>query len=504
MAISARIFSSQRSSVLEVLRMDWETLRELLTPTNTVEVARAFHSFLELFSIWSFMGVVACDVLLRFIGERKGWTWPVHWQERLFRLDCWKCRFTLFRWPAHSELVSAKSLLKTNSLIWFAIAIMLEFATHRYSERVDALTDDELSASQKQIGAALVTSGRAIERATTLEAIIQPRYLTDDEVRQIKEGLKTIPGRDLMIGSHWLDAESARLAGQVKMAFNAAGIGNNAGNPEDLIGKWPRVPLGLFGGSEFHGTDIHVGIEVWGKDRKLVADTLRSATHFDVATPDTPSPFGFDAGNLVSVFVGLKPLPEVQALRTITQRETDARLALEKRVLWAGPRDVLIHASEDVFKQRLERFSRQKFKISMCEPGLASEPRVVSGIDEPSLALQATVIALEKAGWQLTDWPAPGMTLSRFVPFTIRACLGPGLLVGIRGGASESTRNAACALQGTINDVLTQAVPSGISTCWSNTFALSQHPEMLPEDEIDVEVGPHPVIPGDPWKTAPP
>lgn len=317
--------------MLEVLRVDWETLRELLTPTNTLEVARAFHSFLELFSVWSFMGVVACDILLRFIGEKKGWTWTVRWQERRFTVDSGKYTFTLFRLPAHNELVSAKSLLKTNSLIWFAFAIMLEFATHRYSERIDALTDEELSVSQKQIGAALITSSRAIERATTLESIIQPRYLTDEETQQIKEGLKTIPGSDLMIGSHWIDAESARLARQIKAALNSAGIGRKPGNPEDLIGKWPRVPLGPFGGGELHGPEIHVGVEVWGKDKQIVADTLRSVTHLDVTTPDGRSPFDFDAPNLVSVFVGLKPAPLSVETARISARTQNTRLDTEAR-----------------------------------------------------------------------------------------------------------------------------------------------------------------------------
>lgn len=183
-----------------------------------------------------------------------------------------------------------------------------------FSRHLETLSDLE-------VGNAISASGKAIERAAKselraaeLEAIIQPRYLTDEQEQQIIDGLKSLAGRDLLIGSHWLDAESARFARQIKTALNAAGIGAKPGSPEDLIGKWPRVAPGLFNAREFHGPDIHVGIEVWGKDRQFVARTLKNITHLDVTMPEGPSPFDFEADSLLSVFVGLKPLPQVRAL----------------------------------------------------------------------------------------------------------------------------------------------------------------------------------------------
>src|SRR5579872_2499865 len=51
-----------------------------------------------------------------------------------------------------------------------------------------------------------------------------------------------------------------------------------------------------------------------------------------------------------------------------TLGEIDARLALEKRVLWEGPRDVLIRASKDRLSKAILRFRGQLFINSICWP----------------------------------------------------------------------------------------------------------------------------------------
>jgi hypothetical protein len=191
---------------------------------------------------------------------------------------------------------------------------------------------------------------------------------------------------------------------------------------------------------------------------------------------------------------------EAKALRMRVNAEISARLELEKQFLWEGPRDVLVRSSEGAFKKNLGKFAGQKFKVSMCDPAIVPGQRIESGLSESNLALQAMRFALSGAGWKLTAWPG---FVAGELPYIINGCSGPGILVGIGNAAPQSTRDAACALQETINEVLTQKVPSGLTTCWSRTFALVKRPDALPEDEIDVEVGPHPAVQGDPWKTVP-
>jgi hypothetical protein len=203
-------------------------------------------------------------------------------------------------------------------LFWHSCApllVVLGIAGELIFETRAFIVDNQLTAASdvKRIRAENDATA-ALKRATEAEVLLQPRSLTEEQARNLKDGLGSLNGRDLMIGSHWLDSESARFAGQIKAALNSAGIGAKPGGPEDLIGKWPRVALGLFGGGEFHGTEIHSGIEVWGKDRKIVADALKHATGLTAVAPDTPGPFGFETDSLVSVFVGLKPLPQIEAL----------------------------------------------------------------------------------------------------------------------------------------------------------------------------------------------
>lgn len=145
----------------------------------------------------------------------------------------------------------------------------------------------------------------ALDRATEAEAILQPRSIALDQARDIRASLKSLAGLDLWIGSHWIDPESARLAGQIKSALNGADIGLGPNSPADMIGKWPSIPTGGATpgwGTTFRVPDIHTGIEIWGKERKVVAETIRRVAHLDAAAPEIPSPFG-ETDNLVVVFV---------------------------------------------------------------------------------------------------------------------------------------------------------------------------------------------------------
>ncbi|HTW64008.1 MAG TPA: hypothetical protein VME17_05295 [Bryobacteraceae bacterium] len=169
----------------------------------------------------------------------------------------------------------------------------------------------ELKAIQEREIAELAHgTATATRRAAELQLLIQPRELSDEQQHAITDSLKMLAGRGLLIGSHWNDVESARLARQIKGVLNNAGVGISKDSPDDRIGKFPEIPVGLFGGGTVSGVEIHTGIEIWGSDREVVATAFRSIGKLVVTTPQDHSPFAFDSPGLITIFVGVKPLPE--------------------------------------------------------------------------------------------------------------------------------------------------------------------------------------------------
>ncbi len=275
-----------------------------------------------------FVGVVVCDLLLHLTENTERLRWTVGWSERTRTVALFGSIFRL-RLPAYRGRLSLREIVKTLSLISFGVAIIMESVALPYGERIDELTTAELSESRTRGVLALSKTAEATKearqaderaknaelRAVQLLAEIQPRDLTQPQEREIADKLRRFSGFELFIASHWIDAEGARLARQVKHTLNRAGIGSD--NPHfDMIGKYPRIPLGLFGGGEFSGSEIHVGVEVWSSDRSAAAATakvLRSIGKLVVTTPPQAKyPFPFKMGKFIAVFVGVKPLPEVK------------------------------------------------------------------------------------------------------------------------------------------------------------------------------------------------
>jgi len=187
----------------------------------------------------------------------------------------------------------------------------------------------QLSAAQEALGAAKdrklqsdlrakdVKIAEANERAQTLEALIQPRYLTEAQQGEIANAVRPYGGPTalLLIGSHWNDPESTRLARQIKAALNRGSVGSGPNPLVDLIGKFPQVPVGLWGGGVIEGTEIHEGVEVWGRAGEAIAEALRTIGKIDaIAPPQSVYPFKFPLkeDRMIAVLVGLKPLPKVK------------------------------------------------------------------------------------------------------------------------------------------------------------------------------------------------
>ncbi len=137
-------------------------------------------------------------------------------------------------------------------------------------------------------------------RAKELEALIQPRYLTKAQEDSITASMRPFAGSGTIIASHWIDSEAARLAGQIKMILNHAGIGIDDKHINtmtvDKIGAYPEIVTGLSGGGGgYSGPNVHTGIEIWGADRtavKQLGESLRSDGHLAaVVAPESEDPF---------------------------------------------------------------------------------------------------------------------------------------------------------------------------------------------------------------------
>jgi hypothetical protein len=135
------------------------------TPASeNLEVLRAIHSFLELWALGVFLGVVGCDLVLRFTENLKGLEWTVAWSS-VNRTVKFFGRSLSIKVPAYSDHIDLKSVLKTLSLVGFGLAIGMEFLAQPYSDRIDELSAKEETGSRKQIARALVQAGNANREA---------------------------------------------------------------------------------------------------------------------------------------------------------------------------------------------------------------------------------------------------------------------------------------------------------------------------------------------------
>jgi hypothetical protein len=169
--------------------------------------------------------------------------------------------------------------------------------------------------NEGEFAALNIRASEANERAQTLEALIRPRYLTDAQLDGIAKAVRTYGGPTvpLLIGSHWNDPESTRLARQIKAALNRGGIGSGPDQPVDLIRRFPQIPVGQWNGGVIEGIEIHEGVEVWGKNREAIAEALLSIGKVDATTPPlSECPFRLRKDGMVAILVGLKPLPKVK------------------------------------------------------------------------------------------------------------------------------------------------------------------------------------------------
>lgn len=159
--------------------------------------------------------------------------------------------------------------------------------------------------------------------------------------------------------------------------------------------------------------------------------------------------------------------------------EIDARLTLEKDVLWKGPRDVLLSAAQSRFDNRLRRFGAQRFRNSVCAlmiPG--------GGIADETAGTENTLgSVLRHAGWtEVSSYP----NVPAAIPLTLFNCVAHGITVNERPGRPETTGRAARALSLILNGILSEWRRPGVGVI-GPTAQQSQ----LPADVVEIMVGVH-------------
>jgi hypothetical protein len=221
---------------------------------------------------------------------------------------------TILSWIEKGEIVFA---------LLVAIGVAGEFASTLISRPIRARIE-----AQREAHIARLTkeAAEATLRERELEAQIQPRSLSQQQQDTVTAPMRRFSGNGFVIGSHWIDAEAAFLARQLKSALHAAGMGHDDNHLSkatvDRIGSYPEIVTGLFGGGGApSGPQVFVGIEIQGTNEEAIralASTLLGVGMMHVTTPEwsESSPFsGLSKVMPLSVFIGSKPIPDGKAAR---------------------------------------------------------------------------------------------------------------------------------------------------------------------------------------------
>ncbi len=165
-----------------------------------------------------------------------------------------------------------------------------------------------------------------------------------------------------------------------------------------------------------------------------------------------------------------------------TLREIAARLALEKQLLWAGPRFLFVQAAHADFNRYLKRFNGQNAIVTACGGQFFSR-----GDQEIMLTAGSLNMALKEAGWKVDNLHPP--TIDQGCP-----TIGEGVSVNVSSEASKGTKDAATKLVAVIDKVLRQI--TGVIPLNPTVFKLNGAP--LAPETIEIAVRMHPMVPTGP------
>jgi hypothetical protein len=173
-----------------------------IPPYETLETARAFHLFAERGSLYFLMTVVGLELAELYL-EHATWEWG---------------------WSPYGKkktLLSPQSLIKFAGVVFFGIAMALEYASIEFSESVDRLSDEIAIYEQRQTRAALVIAGKANREAAQLRKDaedeanarlkLQQRMggwqLSTDEQNELVDKLKSFLGTPFDLVSDPVEAQ---------------------------------------------------------------------------------------------------------------------------------------------------------------------------------------------------------------------------------------------------------------------------------------------------------
>jgi len=173
-----------------------------------------------------------------------------------------------------------------------------------------------------------------------------------------------------------------------------------------------------------------------------------------------------------------KAASEAKASAKVIGEQAAILEATVRRLIWQGPRDILLSDAGKSFKP-LRRFSGQQFRFSVCRSDISSGGRITPfGLTEVGRTQQAVFLQLWKVGWKIAAMQ--GVPAGIPMPYISDDCTSMSVSAIPPKAATQKTRDAASALQSVLNRVLSDNIPVGLAGTLS--------PDLGP-DIIDIHVG---------------
>lgn len=255
-----------------------------------------------------------------------------------------------------------------------------------------------------------------------------------------------------------------------------------------LLG-WILVVVGVAGEgvAEYALSDAENNLRVF--NNATLAETQRSAMSAAAAASiaNTFATRAMDASR-GAIEISQRAHKEADAAKLAADRALKDASLLEAGLIEISPREVAINRSVMLFKSELGRFSGQTFRIAVCPPEDQGVSRVDLLKDEVvSTTKTLTEVLVHEAGWKQVRQPNVG-SLDFVFPDVEHKCDPARIRVYAREGAPESTRRAGQALQGVIDDVVSDNVKFSPSVTSDNRKYQGQ-PEDVERNAVFIIVG---------------
>jgi hypothetical protein len=175
---------------------------------------------------------------------------------------------------------------------------------------------------------------------------------------------------------------------------------------------------------------------------------------------------------------------EAAGLRKAAEDERLARVKLQERLVWQGPRNLAIENAKTAFVERLSVFRGQQFTSAVCRDDLfrSGQPP-----QEILFAENAISVTLRRLGWVTLNTDPMSPNLLNNINCN-------GIIVTVRSDAPERTLIAARELQAILNEVLLDDRQEGVPAMLPDDVRWIGHMPP-PVDVISIVVGQHLVNP---------